>query len=248
MRWVEIYYHKDKMYLLLWILSIGYFFIVILPYIIFGFTYIPWIISIPDLIDLIFYPPVIGLTLYAIYRSIICGKKNSLIDYFFILFLVIHFIGHGFHWAANAIHETIKHASIYDTSTISYAYFLDEVLGHKIMYYPLYFMLLLFLLEEIRYLNASYGKNYLFLNIPNGIIFGFSLIISAIEGQSPYEALALASFSILLVILFFRKSLGKVKNFPYSSFALVTSMTIVATGIIYFLIFGGFIEPSKIFK
>ncbi len=238
----------DDTYTLTWVLSISYFCIVIMPYLIFGFSYIPFIVSIPDLINLIFYPPVITLALYLLFNKLSEKQSSRIINYVFIILLVTHFVGFGFHWASNAIHETIKHLNVNNSELISYAYYLDEILGHKITYYPFYIILLLFLALENKYTPESSKKNFLVLNIPNGFLFGFSLLLAGIEGQSAYEILSIALL-VVIILAFLSLSLKRrIGNLPFSSFILISSFTILVLGAIYWYLFGGFIEPSEIFK
>lgn len=237
----------DNLYGIIWLLSISYFGLIILPYLVFGFSYVPWIISIPDLIDLAIYPVVICLLLITLFRKI-SGSMSDKILYSFITLLALHLLGHGFHWAANAIHETIKHSGIYDSETLSYAYFLDEIVSHKIMYYPLYLILMLLLIEDFTHGRENLDRNYLILSIPNGFLFGFSAIISAIEGQSAIEALLMATSAILIIYILSIKEKIQVRNYPYIAFMLISSITMLIIGITYWFLFGGFIEPSQLFK
>lgn len=239
----------NRTYLYVWILSVSYFCLLILPYIIFGFSYIPFIISIPDLINLILYTPIITVILILLFQDLSKSHSNIIIEHIFVFLLVLHFLGVGFHWAANAIHETLKHANV-SGDAISYAYYLDEIIGHKIMYYPFFLILVLFLFLELKHYRASQEINYLYviLNILSGVLFGFSLIISGIEGQSAYETILMAIIILIIILLSSTSHKKEIGKLPFSSFIFVTSVSVLILGALYFYIFGGFIEPSQIFK
>lgn len=237
----------NKELIMTYLLSLGFFSVIILPYLVFGFYFVPWFISIPDIIDLVFYGLVIGLTLYCLYE-IYLQDKATYIRYIFIYLFVLHFTGHGFHWAANALNETIKNAHSSVPSMVSeYAYFLDEIASHYIMYPTFLLMLLLLLVGNLSQTSAnSQQKIKVKLIIPS-VIFGASYFVSSAEAQLPYLTII---FAILFLVVIFAYSKKKetidLNKYTFALFILESSIVILITALVYWLLFPGFPEPSEI--
>ena len=228
------------------VLGIGYFVVVIFPYLIFGFSFIPWIVSYPDLIDLLVYPLFMGLTLFYIYEK--TPNKETPLKILYIALLVVHIEGHGFHWAANAIDVTIENIPNWTAipqliSLHQYAYFLDEILSHKIMFYSISIIMLLILYWSERY-ETQLGKNMMHTLDISSIIFGFSIIVSFIEGQSPIEGIIFAIALIILGFIIYR-NLSKIYQNTVARYMFNTAVAILVIAAIYYMIFHGFPQPSE---
>ncbi|MGQ4891409.1 MAG: hypothetical protein ACP6IP_02870 [Candidatus Njordarchaeia archaeon] len=240
---------EGAIYKALIILGFGYLIVIILPYLIFGFSFIPWIISCPDLIDLLIYPLYMGLTLFYIYEK--TPKKERPLSVLYIALLIIHIEGHGFHWVANAIDVTIENIqnweSVQQLVTLHrYAYFLDEILSHKIMFYSISIIMIIILYWSNRY-KAEINQKQKYLLDTSSIVFGFSLIISFIEGQTPIEGIIFAIALITFALILYRDIREIYDNFT-SRFLFTMAMTIVIISAAYFAIFQGFPQPSKWMK
>jgi len=228
------------------ILGFGFFLLQILPYLSFGFKYIPGIISIPDLIDLALYPFIIGLTLYSIFTFLVRKEDNIFLRYLFIFFLILHIEGHGFHWAANALDVTMDHTTGVPADLHEYAYFLDEHLGHWLLFYALFGMLLYFLLISIiKNRDEKVEKRWL-INQIAAFIFGFSLIVSGIEAQIPYETIIAGLIFLIVPIVFLRQKLKDMfRERCLASYMFSTGLWIIIFASIYWIIFQGFPQPSE---
>ena len=228
------------------VLGIGYFVVIILPYLIFGFSFIPWIISYPDLIDLLVYPLFMGLTLFYIYEK--TPNKEKFLKILYMSLLIIHIEGHGFHWVANAIDVTIENVPDWGAipqlvSLHQYAYFLDEILSHKIMFYSISIIMLLILYWSGRY-EAQLEKRTIYTLDISSVIFGFSIIVSFIEGQSPIEVIIFAIALIILGFIIYRR-LDRIYQNPVARYMFNTAVTILVIAAIYYMIFHGFPQPSE---
>ena len=239
---------EKNFYTLLLTLGYAYFIIIILPYIIFGFGFSPWIISVPDLIDLILYPTIITIILVLMQSKIDDVPKWSKL--LFAFFTVIHLYGSGFHWAANAIHETIKHtvpnSSMEAVSeALDYAYFLDEILSHKIFFYPLFILLLIVTYwATIREFNVE-NKSYIYFGDISSILAGFSIMVSTIEGQTPYETLIFAVLVITILTLKI-KDIKEILSRPVARYMFLLAIFTLFFAALYLGVFGSFIQPSEI--
>ncbi|MHA1581072.1 MAG: hypothetical protein ACTSYM_00995 [Candidatus Baldrarchaeia archaeon] len=230
----------------LWILGLSFFLLQIFPYIAFGFGYIPRIISIPDLIDLILYPFVIGLTLYSIFTFLVRKEDNAFLKYSFVSLLTLHVEGHGLHWAANAIDVTMDHTVGVPTALHEYTYFLDEHLGHWLLFYALFGMLLYFLLISTVKDRDENIENRWLVNQIIAFIFGFSLINAGIEAQIPYETITVGLIFLAIPVVFLRQKLREMfKKRCLAGYMFSTGLWIVIFAAIYWLLLHGFPQPSE---
>ena len=223
------------------ILGFAYFCIIILPYLVFGFGFIYGIVSYPDLIDILLYPPVTGLLLYFIWRNL--NVRSEFLNYLFVLLFIIHFVGHGFHWAANAINVTMDNYGNVPEAVHSYAYFLDEILSHKIMYFSVIGLLLLILYVS-RDLTYELDSKKKILAELSALIYGFSITVSFIEGQSPYEAIVFGVIALLLPLIYV-KGVKETYEKPFLRFFFHLGFWIIVWSSLYYVIFQGFPQPSE---
>ncbi len=203
-------------------------------------------INFPDLIDLIIYAPFMMIILFELYRSY--EVRDGRIKYGFMLAYGAFFEGHGIHWAANAV-DLLQHCS--DSSCLArygeaaesqkLAYFLDEILGHKLMFYPLLIILLIFLLLDT---EANLNKNEKIALYIAGVLHGFYLIVATVEGQTGLEGLIFATISILLIL--YKFGFEGMKKRPFATFIFITSITMLVLGISWWAYWGALIEPSKV--
>ena len=95
------------------VFSISYFAIVIASHIVFGMHLRPnELVSLPDIIDLIFYPPIIGVLLYLLYDSTVSKSASMYEKILYLIFLILHIEGHGIHWSSNALDVLIEREGI----------------------------------------------------------------------------------------------------------------------------------------
>ena len=228
----------------LWALSLFFFAIITAPYLITGFYFTPGIISIPDLIDLLLYPVIIGYILFLIYKELFRDYQGYLDPLYFLL-IIIHFVGHGFHWAANAINETIKHFDGASTYAANYAYYLDEIISHKIMFYSIIGIFYIILYMAIRYGVGKGEKALKIMTIP-ALVFSFSFSAAMVEGQCPYELLITTIIFLLITIWYARRDLSKLNNNYVIAFFFIASVFSLALASTYYIIFRGFPQPSEI--
>ena len=234
-----------RQFILVWILGVGYFSITILPYLIFGFELHLGVTSYPDIIDLFFYPPIIGLTLFALFKGLKTNEIPTWIQYLAYFLLILHFEGHGFHWAANSLDVLMEHEGI-SGLLANYAYFLDEIVSHKIMYYTFYGYAILLVLLESKYSDYTLEEKW-YLILPAAILGGFAFMISGIEGQSPYEVITAAIIIIAITCYIFRNKFREITKKPIICFYFIASIVMLITAGLYLAIFGSFIQPSEWF-
>ena len=220
------------------VIGLGTFALQILPYLALGFasTLPPPVNSVPDLIDLLIYAPFTAATFYALYIRVVSGTPTPL-RWGYIFSYMLFFEGHGLHWAANSI-------NVYTGETLWVAYFLDEIISHKVMFTGIFLLIALGGLSELYKKN---GDNGLMPPLIGGIVMGFSASLMFIEGQSAPEFMA-ASILYILLYLLLRLSRGvTLKEKPFLTFSITSTTFTVIFMLIYLAIFHSFIQPSEWF-
>jgi len=232
---------------LLIIYSIAYFLIVISPYFVVIAAPGAGLGWVPDTIDLILYFPVFGIILLELFRNVVPNDAPKSLQYLILLAIMLHFYGHGFHWAANAINTRIPANS--ELTVKEWAYFLDEILGHKIMFGGL--LLFVFSMSFCEIVYTKYGaEQYSRTKLALFAMFqGVTLTLAFIEGQFIYDA-----FVLIAIYTIFLAALGKkFENFreilkkPFVFFWLVTLLSIYLWSALYILLFGGLFQPSELY-
>jgi len=209
------------------------------------------------MVDITFYGLIIGLSFFLLYEEKFQATPTW-IRYIFIYLFILHFTGHGFHWAANAINETILNiGSGTPTSVSEYAYYLDEIVSHYIMYPTFLGMLFVLLLADI-YVCPENKKsdrhsepheitvNVRRMLIPS-VVFGFSYMVSSAEAQLSYLAIFFAIAVIAVIFIKFKDGFSSgLSKSNFRVFLFTSSFMILITAAIYWMLFPGFPEPSKI--
>jgi len=91
----------------------------------------------PYVFDLLICPFLLGLALYSVYSWLIKEKDHVFIRFLFIFLLIFCIEGYGLHWAANTLNSAISSIVSVDEELKTYVYFLDEHLGHWLIFYSL---------------------------------------------------------------------------------------------------------------
>jgi len=237
---------KGRITMYLSVYSLLYFLLVIFPYLAFGFCSTRLFVGIPDLIDLTLYVPVFSFILLSIFWCYDISNIPDWLRFLAYFSLVLHFWGHGFHWAANAVDVALSNNSA-PSEVINFAYFLDEILGHIFMFSGL--LLFVFVLT---YIDIIYVDEYPHFNRIRlgffGFFLGFSLTLAFIEGQYIRYALILCAIYIISLLLY----CGKTRNTlifrsPFIYFWIIAFLSIFVWSSIYVAIFGDFYQPSELF-
>ena len=236
----------DEPYFYLVLTGYLYFVIMILPYIIFGFYFTYGIISIPDMFDVLLYPTIIGFLLLQIGKKTRANETQKTLYYYFLL---IHMYGSGFHWAANAIHETIKNTVPQGSAdavsrALTYAYLLDEIVSHKIFFYAM-FAILFIIAYWSKNASETVKGNMQMIGDISSIIAGFSIAVSLLEGQTALEGAIFAIFMVLYIYVN-QKSFKAILEKPSQRYLFFMMVTTLIIFLLTLILFGKFIEPSEI--
>ncbi len=236
-----------RVYSILTTYSVVYFLVVIAPYLVVLVAPRSGLRWLPDMVDLVLYLPVIGIIFIELIRNIMPNDAPKGVQYLILLSAILHFYGHGFHWSANAIDVRMPEGS--EPTVKEWAYFLDEILGHIIMFGGLLLFVYSLALSEAIYTSyhrEEYPKHIL---VAFGIFHGFTLTLAFIEGQFIYYAFILILLYVVLIAILGEKSdgLSRTLQKPFILFWFSTLLSIYLWSAIYFLIFGGLYQPSELY-
>ena len=225
-------------------ISVVWFFVIILPYLLFGFnSFVQWT-TIPDLVDIFFYTPIMGFFLYMLFKKVKEGKEIPFwLEFLAILALFVHFEGHGFHWAANALDVLAERNNITGI-VLEVAYFLDEIVSHIVYFGAL--ILYFYVLSAIQYgYNKKEVSNKLKV-MASSVFFSFAFTISMIEGQFIYIGMVLSIIYIVAIVLMYVLKDKDVINQVIILYWLIFSVCVFLWSGVYYAIFGSLKQPSEI--
>jgi hypothetical protein len=200
-----------------------------------------------DILELFLsFPIVVGLYVCIVYRFFRLVTINSqtvgrVIILSFVV-LAVYALGHGIHFAANAIHNVMDMNNTQGDSA-KVAYFLDENLSHWIWLPAFFSMPFVYALwERLALKSIDTRLSVSMSSIISGVVFGVSIGIGSLEGQIASVGLVL---SIVLGFLIMRMS---TKRAPIWSFALTAYGVAIVAILAWGLVFRGFPEPIAIIK
>jgi hypothetical protein len=202
---------------------------------------------IVDFIDLLVMAPFFLVMTLAIHSVIYSEKPTNRDAWLSLAFIGILLYGHAMHMTANSINtystEIKDYRSILPEDTYALIYFLDEHLGHWLLYAGLFGLLGLWTWS----CNISIS-NWSSLLV-SGFVFGISYGVVLIESSQVWMALLIVLLLIGSSFLAARKQsqhfLSLVKSNPMAQFTFMTAIGILVGMSIYFMATGGFIEPSQ---
>lgn len=214
-------------------LSLFTFLFEVFPYLVFGFNGSlpnPWN-SWPDVMDMVLWMPATAFIFIYVYEYLF-NRLEPVIKAMYLSGLVLYIWGHGVHWAANSL-------NIAPCNTSS-AYFLDEIFGHMVLYFGFLITIIILaflspvLIERIR-------GEYTVMSL-SAILFAFSCGAMSLEGQV-VNMFLVAGFIIMIYLLF---AIVKYKMISGPAiFFLIWSVTLLILLAGYYIMLGGFIQPSE---
>ncbi len=202
---------------------------------------------IVDFVDLVVIAPFFLTIALGIHSVIYARNPASKMTWISLALIGILLYGHAMHLTANSINtystEIRDYRSILPDDTYALIYFLDEQLGHWLLYAGLFGLLGIWTWScDISIPNWS-------SLLASGFIFGISYGVVLIESSQVWMALPIVLFLAGSSFLAARKRaqqfLSLVKSNPMAQFTFMTAIGILAGMSIYFTATGGFVEPSK---
>jgi len=225
-------------------------------------SYLIWRIRIVDFCDLTLLGPFYAIALFVFYQIITESidkkpdlRNTSILVKFALFFLAcLFFEGHGMHMATNAVSTYIAEVHNYKPlippDAWELLFFLDEFLGHLLVFTALYTMLIIYALVQQKVpMHKISALSFVIISIL-GVIWGGAQMVAMIEASLPKLMLLYTSVSLLVNIVLFLRS--KEQLFPY--LAQRPLILFIASGLsaillltpVYYTILGGFLQPSQI--
>lgn len=238
-----------RLTILLLIFSVGAVLIKIAPVFVFGFKVIGGGLCPNDFLDILIWAPFIVVMFFFITKDISseAGGVGTSVLLLLILLGAAFFEGHGIHFSANAIHNMLSGETV-GQGFSDLIYFYDELLGHWITDVGFFGILGVLFLVELRAKDKKKQKTStgeLISLIIAAILFGFYAGSAALESQTAPEVLI---YFIAIIVIFALASLfGKreLKKQRLGLFMCGAGLVVTIAYIIYWIIFGGLIEPSQ---
>jgi len=162
------------------------------------------------------------------------------------IFGIIFAVGHGMHLAANQIHNVVDSIESVLVPVSTAAYLWDELIGHWLIHIGLAGILIL---QALFVGPKTIGKGRLLtLRIKEarftvtGLCLGVFLAIAAIEGHS------VGVYTAYILIVWWIIVLRMIHDRELASYMFATSIGLLTVFTFWYIHFGGFIEPSQLWK
>lgn len=205
-----------------------------------------WRIRIVDFVDLVVLAPFFIYIFLCMHSKIFAQRYNSFTSWISLTLICSFMYGHAMHLTGNAINtystEIHNYISQIPYDTYELIYFFDEKLGHIILYFSLFLLYGIWMLESKL---SGKAKGAFFC----GLIGGLSYSISIIESTHPWlgfiAAFWLISCSIWSSIKESKPWFIHIKNNPLNAFGVLVAIFIIIGEILYLFVVGSFKEPSS---
>lgn len=204
-----------------------------------------------DLMDFLL-TPWIGVGVFALlYVSIpkvsdVSTSHRNLYRLLFWSFSVLYVEGHGMHLAANSISNSV--VTVTEPRLARAIYLFDEPIGHLLWFGGAIGLALVSLAYQSSYTaRENLNRRQMWLLLASGMLYGVSFALTIIEGQS---ALWAAPIVLGALIVMGYRWLGGQRNMsrrPTSTFFASGFAFLLVTLGVWFVRFGGFVEPSAVF-
>ena len=140
---------------------------------------------------------------WAMYRRATARKSGGAADLAFMAFAAVWLLGHGMHLSANSIHNLVDAESqrgrldLAGTDLYRLIYFYDEHLSHPVWYAGILALAgLLIAREASAPARIPAGRATVFA----GVLYGFTLFCTFVEGQTVYLGLPFAALATLYTL------------------------------------------------
>ncbi|MHA1362130.1 MAG: hypothetical protein ACTSP1_06240 [Candidatus Freyarchaeota archaeon] len=233
--------------------------------------FLPEVLHLGGWWDLAVQAPFIALSAMVFYKVIasegadVSGKRMLVLQAFMVLSFFIFFEGHGMHWTANSIEVLIAEnipfiylasfvfplsnvpAQLYFWTIYPKIYYLDEMLGHQLVYTGFFLLLVSGMVLEIwtGEHEPLEKVDYAAIIVAAGII-SFLMVQAVIEGQFVPQSIVL---SVLILIVFPLAMRGRVsmKESPFVLFVIISVILLLAGILLYGLmtdpLYAAFVGP-----
>jgi hypothetical protein len=217
-------------------------------------THLLWYIRYTDVIDLVLIAPLYLLSFVWMEEQFVAAGASTWLRRAFLILAMFFLYGHAMHVTANAINtfstEIHNYLPQIPVDTYALLYFLDETLSHYIVFITRFGLFACLLLLDVSSRALDNAAPLYKWALALGCLYGVWQAIVFTEGQKVFLLPVLAIGLGAVWYMLYRKQAGK-----FSTFLRSGVMTAFVAGLIpfvfiglllYALIVGGFIEPSKL--
>jgi hypothetical protein len=205
-----------------------------------------WHFRLVDFVDLVVLAPFYLILMLAVHRMVM-RTARGLLPWIALGLVGLFLYGHAMHLTANAINtystEVHDYIGIIPADTYELIYFLDEDLGHWLLYAGLFGLLGTWTVSSDvrgRSLSAALA----------GAVAGLALALSVIESSHAWIGFAAAAWLVLCVLWKLRSAGGlwaaRWRSDPLLAFATLVGVFLVVGELAYLLVMGSFAEPSEL--
>lgn len=204
-------------------------------------------IRLVDFVDLTILAPFYLVVLLRI-QSIIFGVRRGFSFWLGIGLIGLFLYGHAMHMTANAINtfstEIRNYRAQIPTDTYDLIYFLDENLGHWLIYVGLFGLLGVWLLED------QLESRPAWITAVPGALVGLFQAVAIIESSHPWlgpvALIYLCGMLSIRIRARHENLLSIWKGRPVARFVILVMAAILIGEVIYLLSMGSFIQPSQL--
>jgi hypothetical protein len=208
-------------------------------------------IRVGDLMDLLL-TPWIGVGVFALLYVFIpkasessTGHRN-LYRVLFWTFSVLYVEGHGMHLAANSIGNNV--ATNTDPRLAHSIFLFDEPIGHLLWLGGAIGLALAAVAYQTSYTTREHlTRRQIWLLLVCGMLYGASFALTIIEGQSALWAAPLILGAVVAMVYRWVRGQSEISRRPTWTFFLPGFAVLLITLGLWFVGFGGFVEPSTMF-
>jgi hypothetical protein len=209
---------------------------------------------IVDLADLFILAPIyLLILLYLFFRMLHYGAPNWLLA----LYLVSAFIfmyGHAIHFTGNSLHTYITEVKDYEhempEDVFEMIYFLDEEFSHWVLFIGVTGLISSWLLYDQLVKAPPVLPDTMWLILPFGVMYGFVLAYTLIEARSLEFTFLILSIPAITWIYLWRRSGQRFMEFarsrPFTKLVSIMLFSMLIGLGLWFLVFGGFPQPSEV--
>lgn len=215
--------------------------------------------ALEDLLAIGVQGPFLALALWWVFRALPApgDKRPFLLDLLLVSSLFLFLAGFGLHWATNSVHgamdRTLGTESVHGHLSgaapgYGLVYFYDEILGHKMTYLGFFGLLLAGCWLQFLADTGSLNRRETALLGLVGLAGGVGGAFSALEGQTPLEGILFSGAAAAGLFLHMRRRGEEWTRRPVVAYTVMVSLLVVLLELAWFARFGGFFQPSELFR
>ncbi|MHA1146326.1 MAG: hypothetical protein ACTSRW_16440 [Candidatus Helarchaeota archaeon] len=220
----------------------GYLFIPITLAESFTFQVVVMSIKLSTLLELFLVAPATGTILILLYDEIrkspcTSEKYLQILRILLVVFATTMYNGIGVHFAANFA-ESISGAVVNPANKDLIIYFMDEIVGHKLIHFGMFGCFVVFLWLQYFHPQEEIARLDIALHLVAAIIIGIVFAFALIEGQAAFDLLIMNSVLIGALIFSIKKYGIELRKNQVFLFELSFAATQIPVILIWWIITG----------